>query len=348
MGANNMICPVCHSQIRDYDDMQICPSCGTPHHRICWDYNNGCGVPNCPGKVGQGKNDYPESFSADSGNHPQSEQIHSPAYAAPNVDGSQTFCHNCGAALPSGHKFCPNCGQNVEPSLGSSGYAGYDHASVPGAKKKSKAPLIIGISAGVLALVALLLFFLLPRKPTSIALSQTSIVMERGDSVTLTYTISPAKASDSLVIWRSDNEKVATVQNGIVTAVSSGTCRVIVQTENGKSSECLVTVNMPSNERKVVGTWRITNILDFITDDSYDCDWLGWKFYIYDDNTGKLYMGSDSQIEFSWWFNNTNDSSFDVYYTDHDEIYFIYAREYDEIWVYVDTSDTDVCITFVK
>ncbi len=38
------LCPVCRSQFKDNDDVVVCPQCGTPHHRACYNENGSCGV----------------------------------------------------------------------------------------------------------------------------------------------------------------------------------------------------------------------------------------------------------------------------------------------------------------
>lgn len=50
------------------------------------------------------------------------------------------FCSKCGAKLPDEAKFCDKCGQTVAGTTAEAG-----------ARKKSKAPLILGIAAGVLS-----------------------------------------------------------------------------------------------------------------------------------------------------------------------------------------------------
>ncbi len=35
-------CPVCHEQFQDGEDIVVCPECGTPHHRACYEENGAC------------------------------------------------------------------------------------------------------------------------------------------------------------------------------------------------------------------------------------------------------------------------------------------------------------------
>ena len=77
----------------------------------------------------------------------------------------------------------------------------------------------------------------------SVSLDKTSLELTEGGTGTLTATITPNNASNKSVTWSSDNENVATVDNGVVSAVSEGTATITVTTEDGdKTATCEVTV----------------------------------------------------------------------------------------------------------
>lgn len=82
---------------------------------------------------------------------------------------------------------------------------------------------------------------------TSISLSRTSLTLNSGDTATLTATVYPDNATDKNVVWISDNEAVATVNNGVVTAVSAGTTIIRAQA-GGKSTSCTITVTGEAKE----------------------------------------------------------------------------------------------------
>lgn len=76
-----------------------------------------------------------------------------------------------------------------------------------------------------------------------VSLDKTSAELEVGGTLTLTKTIEPANATNQNVTWTSDNENVATVENGTVKAVAVGTAVITVKTEDGeKTATCTVTV----------------------------------------------------------------------------------------------------------
>lgn len=79
---------------------------------------------------------------------------------------------------------------------------------------------------------------------TGVSLSDSSKTLVVGGSFTLTATVSPSNATNKNVTWSSSNTSVASVNNGTVTALSSGTTTITVSTEDGnKTATCNVTVN---------------------------------------------------------------------------------------------------------
>ena len=78
---------------------------------------------------------------------------------------------------------------------------------------------------------------------TGINLDKTNLEIKEGKTQTLTATILPENATNKNVKWSSSNEKVATVNNGVVTAISEGTATITVTTDDGaKKATCNVKV----------------------------------------------------------------------------------------------------------
>jgi uncharacterized protein (TIGR02145 family) len=78
---------------------------------------------------------------------------------------------------------------------------------------------------------------------THVALSQTSATLGIGNTLTLTETVLPDSATNKNVTWSSSNTNVATVNNGVVTALSVGSTNIVVTTQNeNKKDTCFVTV----------------------------------------------------------------------------------------------------------
>lgn len=80
---------------------------------------------------------------------------------------------------------------------------------------------------------------------TGVSLSKTSLSLVKGNTATLTATVSPSNASQS-VSWASSNTGIATVSNGKITAVAPGNATITVKTANGKTATCKVTVSLAS------------------------------------------------------------------------------------------------------
>ena len=79
---------------------------------------------------------------------------------------------------------------------------------------------------------------------TSVSISESNIQLEVSDSRQLTASLLPENCTDKTILWKSDNEKVATVSdNGMIIARSAGKCSIIVSTaDNLIQAKCVVTV----------------------------------------------------------------------------------------------------------
>ncbi len=94
--------------------------------------------------------------------------------------------------------------------------------------------------------------------PSAVSLNKTELTLEKGKSETLTASILPRNATNTNITWRSANSKTATVSNGKITGVASGTTTIFAITDNGLTASCKVTVK----EAVPVSTLKNTSVIN--------------------------------------------------------------------------------------
>lgn len=83
-------CPVCNEVFTDTDDVVVCPECGTPYHRACWQKVGAC--------VHAAQHSAGFVWTPDK---------------APDAEGDpaeERVCPNCGAHNAAAARFCDHCG----------------------------------------------------------------------------------------------------------------------------------------------------------------------------------------------------------------------------------------------
>ena len=86
-------------------------------------------------------------------------------------------------------------------------------------------------------------------KVSSVSLNQSSLnLTQKGQTARLSATVSPSNATNKSINWSSSNNNVATVSNGVVTAVGNGSATITATAADGsgKRASCSVTVNIPT------------------------------------------------------------------------------------------------------
>ncbi|MPN49328.1 hypothetical protein SDC9_196946 [bioreactor metagenome] len=90
---------------------------------------------------------------------------------------------------------------------------------------------------------------------TGVTLDKTEAALKVGETATLAATIAPANATNKNVSWSSSDEAIATVKDGVVTAVAAGKATITVITEDGqKTAECVVTVTKKDDPKPTTPT----------------------------------------------------------------------------------------------
>lgn len=95
-------------------------------------------------------------------------------------------------------------------------------------------------------------------------MNYSSISLQIGSTQQLTATIYPENTTDQTITWESSNADIATVQNGLVTAISEGTATITAK--NGSlSATCEVTVSPVFAEQVILDqTSVIVNVNEYV------------------------------------------------------------------------------------
>lgn len=95
---------------------------------------------------------------------------------------------------------------------------------------------------------------------TGITLDETAATIEIGESLTLTATVSPYNATIKTITWKSSDETVATVVDGVITTLKDGTADITATANDGSGvfATCALTVE-PITAKTWWGTQTITD-----------------------------------------------------------------------------------------
>ena len=132
-------CPVCEQAFTDDDDIVVCPDCGTPYHRACWQKTGAC----------MHQSEHAAGFEWKPEFGPEAESA-----------AAEAVCPNCGTHNEPGAARCSHCGvplpQNgdAEPGAAQKHDEGPIYARAPGAggyappRSAGQGPHIDAYSAG--------------------------------------------------------------------------------------------------------------------------------------------------------------------------------------------------------
>ena len=131
---------------------------------------------------------------------------------------------------------------------------------------------------------------------SELKLSTSSMELEEKETYTLSLITTPVSYYDE-IIWSSDNESVATVdENGTITAVREGTCLISASTSKGITKSCAVTVveAMSKEEQLLVGSWSLEKYYSYYPNNTYYK--MSDAYYSYDDG---IVFNDDHTFEFT-------------------------------------------------
>lgn len=96
MDYKGQVCPVCNKTFEKDDDIVVCPVCGTPQHRECYDSLGHC----------VNLNRHRENYD-----YQREQEVN-------RVEEEELICNFCSAVNPANSKFCNSCGKplNINPN----------------------------------------------------------------------------------------------------------------------------------------------------------------------------------------------------------------------------------------
>lgn len=118
----NAACPVCEKTFRENEDIVVCPECGAPHHRTCYQQLGHCALEHlhengfiweAPAPEEPQKKSDPHSHGPDH----EGSQEHSDRGG--NTQGSVIPCPRCGKPNPEEGLFCSSCGWRLHQNADS-------------------------------------------------------------------------------------------------------------------------------------------------------------------------------------------------------------------------------------
>lgn len=142
------ICPYCKTEIKEGEDVIACPACGIPHHRGCWEENNGCTTFGCSEQHYKAVNINPTAVCSTCGAPLEANQAFCSACGTARAVSVGRVCGKCGAELKPGQDFCSSCGQRAGLQLDTTVNSAIEqfNANVEKKKKPKIAPVIIVIA----------------------------------------------------------------------------------------------------------------------------------------------------------------------------------------------------------
>ena len=106
---------------------------------------------------------------------------------------------------------------------------------------------------------------------TGISLNNNKMVMVPNEKRNLIATITPTNATNKNITWKSENLGVATVKDGVVTAVGKGNTKIIAKTNDGYETSCDITVD--NDIYDVILFWGQSNMVGYAGSyNSSSCD----------------------------------------------------------------------------
>lgn len=130
---------------------------------------------------------------------------------------------------------------------------------------------------------------------TGVVLDTAAVTIKEGETYTFTATVAPATSVDQSVVWSSSDEAIATVANGVVTAVSFGRATITVTTvDGGFKATATVTVAPAKAAKWDFRAWD-TAVLEAMKADNDN--WGGTSYLQYKNAVEGALMVGENELE---------------------------------------------------
>ena len=113
---------------------------------------------------------------------------------------------------------------------------------------------------------------------TYVAIDKTSAVMEVEEQLQLRVTVEGGAQADKTITWSTSDATVATVEDGLVTALKAGGATITITASDGKTATCAITVKEPYSEPDLSELTNIT--IKEYTANVHGGTGDGWYFYL--------------------------------------------------------------------
>lgn len=153
-------CPFCKTEIKEGDNVKVCPVCNIPHHEGCWEENKGCTTFGCSEQHYETQGTNPTDVCKHCGSTLGDGQEFCPKCGTPKNPPKKSTCGRCGAELQDGQEFCPKCGQKVDIAVDNNVNMAINQFNT-GVKNKMKKKKNVPIIIAVILVVVLALGFLI-------------------------------------------------------------------------------------------------------------------------------------------------------------------------------------------
>ncbi len=214
------------------------------------------------------------------------------------------ICRQCGRECDEGLLFCGGCGAPLTDEAEAKTSAA---GKKPNIKRRRKRSFLLWIAAGTALLaIAVILFFVLRGTPAeAIRLTESEVAVKIDTAFQMTYKLTPADSDDE-VQWKSSDERVATVEGGLLTAVGEGDCVITATADSGCKDLCYVRVLPPlqPQEKEATGYRRLyASTQDGEVTYHYGTE---YTLSLYSDLTGHLYC-PDGVWKLTWSYAETKE-----------------------------------------